>query len=268
MPTRSRATSAFFNPSGTSVAVLHEDANSVLDLATLEALYYAEIVRNTSLHEHLRPGDEAVVSGGQCRSVTSRIPASRAAILSSIAANELGDLLRCSDPAIIIASIDDNGASHMHRTQLEREKSRLDADGWSIGLAETVARRLQSLRQDKLPDETGGILLGVVDHVRKRIEVSIGLEAPPDSSASPSSFERGIQGTIDCIAQARSLTMHQLTYIGEWHSHPRGARTTPSITDAAQLITLREELMAEQRPPVMIIVGDSGSNPVSLEVHV
>jgi hypothetical protein len=154
----------------------------------------------------------------------------------------------------------------MHRTQLEREKSRLDADGWSIGLAETVARRLQSLRQDKLPDETGGILLGVVDHARKRIEVSIGLEAPPDSSASPSSFERGVQGTIDCIAQARSLTMHQLTYIGEWHSHPRGARTTLSITDAAQLIALRGELMAEQRPPVMVIVGDSGSNPVSLEL--
>ena len=85
IPERSRATSAFFNPAGTSVAVLQEGANAELDLATLEALYYAEIVHNISLHDHLRPGDEAVVSGGQCRSVTSRIPASRAAILSSIA---------------------------------------------------------------------------------------------------------------------------------------------------------------------------------------
>ncbi|WP_420011573.1 ThiF family adenylyltransferase [Tateyamaria sp.] len=129
MPVRSRATSAFFNPSGTSVAVLHEDTNSVLDLATLEALYYAEIVHNASLHEHLRPGDEAVVSGGQCRSVTSRIPASRAAILSSVAASVLGDTFRSPDPAIIIASIDDTGATQMHRTQLEGTRSHLDADG-------------------------------------------------------------------------------------------------------------------------------------------
>jgi hypothetical protein len=109
--------------------------------------------------------------------------------------------------------------------------------------------------------------LRIVDHAQKRIEISMGLEAPPDSSGSPSSFERGVQGTIDRIAEARARTMHQLTYIGEWHSHPRGAQTAPSLTDAAQLVLLREELLAEQRPPVMVIVGDSGSNPISLEVY-
>ena len=264
---RSRATSAFFNPAGTSVVVLQEDANTILDLATLEALYYAEIVRNSSLHDHLRPGDEAVVSGGQCRSVTSRIPASRAAILSSIAASMLGDTLRSPDPAIIFASIGNDGAMQVHRSEPASDKTLLEADGWKIGLAGIVARRLQILRQEGLPNETGGILLGVVDHARRRIEVALGLEAPPDSFGTPASFERGVQGTIDSIANARARTMHQLTYVGEWHSHPRGARTAPSVTDAAQLLTLRDELMAEQRPPVMVIVDDSGSNPVSLEVH-
>ena len=267
IPERSRATSAFFNPAGTSVAVLQEGANAELDLATLEALYYAEIVHNISLHDHLRPGDEAVVSGGQCRSVTSRIPASRAAILSSIAASMLGDTLRSPDPAIIFASIGNDGAMQVHRSEPASDKTLLEEDGWKIGLAGIVARRLQILRQEGLPNETGGILLGVVDHARRRIEVALGLEAPPDSFGTPASFERGVLGTIDSIANARARTMHQLTYVGEWHSHPRGARTAPSVTDAAQLLTLRDELMAEQRPPVMVIVGDSGSNPVSLEVH-
>lgn len=264
---RSRAISAFFNPAGNSVVVLQEDKKQVLDLATLEALYYAEISQNPSLHDHLRSGDQAVVSGGQCRAVTSKIPASRAAILSSIAASELGKILASPDPAIMIASIGEDGSTEIYRTMPEIGKTFLDADGWKIGLAGTVAQRLQSLREAHLPSETGGILLGVVDHARKRIEVSMGLEAPPDSSGSPSSFERGLQGTIDSIAEACARTMHQLTYIGEWHSHPRGAWTTPSLTDAAQLVLLREELMAEQRPPVMVIVGDSGSNPISLEVY-
>lgn len=264
---RSRAISAFFNPAGSAVVVLQEDAEKTLDLATLEALYYAEICQNQSLGDHLRPGDQAVVSGGQCRAVTSRIPASRAAILSSIAASALGSLMPSSDPSIMIASINADGGTNMHRIIPTKGSMSLDANGWKICLADAVAQKLQKLRDIHLPNETGGILLGVVDHARKRIEISMGLEAPPDSSGSPSSFERGIQGTIDSIAEARARTMHQLTYIGEWHSHPCGVRTTPSPTDAAQLVLLREELMAEQRPPVMVIVGDNGPNPISLEVH-
>ena len=46
---RPRAASAFFNPAGTSVVVLQEDGDRVLDLVTLEALYYAEIVLTPSL---------------------------------------------------------------------------------------------------------------------------------------------------------------------------------------------------------------------------
>ncbi len=264
---RSRAISAFFNPAGSAVVVLQEDPAKTIDLATLEALYYAEICHNQSLYDHLRPGDQALVSGGQCRAVTSRIPASKAAILSSIAASELGITMSSDDPKITIASINSDGGTNMHRVTPAIGNTSLDVNGWKICLANTVAQKLHDLRDAHLPSETGGILLGVVDHARKRIEVSMGLEAPPDSSGSPSSFERGVQGTIDSIAEARTRTMHQITYIGEWHSHPRGARTTPSLTDATQLVMLREALMAEQRPPVMVIVGDSGSNPISLEVH-
>ncbi len=264
---RSRAISAFFNPSGSAVVVLQEDVSRTLDLASLEALYYAEICHNRSLCDHLRPGDQAVVSGGQCRAVTSRIPASKAAILSNIAASVLGKIMLSSDPSITIASINADGGTNMHRVTPTIGSMSVNANGWKICLADAVARKLQNFRDAHLPSETGGILLGVVDHARKRIEISMGLEAPPDSSASPSSFERGVQGAIDSIAEARARTMHQLTYVGEWHSHPRGARTTPSLTDAAQLVMLREELMAEQRPPAMVIVGDSGSNPISLEVH-
>ncbi|MYA88716.1 MAG: hypothetical protein F4X97_09750 [Boseongicola sp. SB0662_bin_57] len=263
---RPRATSAFFNPSGTSVAVLQEDEDRVLDLATLEALYYAEIILNPSLHNHLRPGNQAVVSGGQCRSVTSRIPASRAAVLSGIAAGILGESLSAPAPAIIVATTGKGGATRVHRCDPAGERTLLEADGWTIGMADIVARRLQDLRQASLPDETGGILLGVVDHSRCRIEVAMGLGAPPDSAGTPASFERGVQDTLDSIADARERTMHQLSYVGEWHSHPRGARTVPSVIDAAQLLALRDELLAEQRPPVMVIVGDRGSNPVSIEV--
>jgi integrative and conjugative element protein (TIGR02256 family) len=260
-----RAVSAFFNPSGTSVVVLQEDEERDLDLTALEALYYAEVVRTPSLKDHLRPGDEAVVSGGQCRSVTSRIPSSRAAILAGLAASETTELLASPRASISVATLDGRGGLDMHRRVIDGGSQSIEADGWTIGITGSVATYLQDLRRNALPNETGGVLLGIVDHTRQRIEVALGLAAPPDSTGTRDEFERGVQGVIDSIDDARRRTMHQLSYVGEWHSHPEGARTTPSVIDAAQLVSLREELLSEDRPPVMVIVGDDEANPVSIE---
>jgi integrative and conjugative element protein (TIGR02256 family) len=49
--------------------------------------------------------------------------------------------------------------------------------------------------------------------------------------------------------------MYQVTYIGEWHTHPDGAAAKPSPIDRKQLDTLAADLASEERPAVLIIVG-------------
>ena len=49
--------------------------------------------------------------------------------------------------------------------------------------------------------------------------------------------------------------MHQITYLGEWHTHPDGAAADPSPVDRKQMDELAADLATEERPAVMIIVG-------------
>ena len=104
------------------------------------------------------------------------------------------------------------------------------------------------------------MLLGIIDHSRKRIEITCGLPAPTDSVATQSTFERGVSDLRADIDKARLATMHQIAYVGEWHSHPDGASTAPSVIDCEQLAYLRQEFHGQQRPTVMLIVGNSEAN--------
>jgi hypothetical protein len=46
--------------------------------------------------------------------------------------------------------------------------------------------------------------------------------------------------------------------VGEWHSHPRRARTTPSGKDLLQLGWLASTLSMDGCPGLMLIEGDKG----------
>ena len=49
-----------------------------------------------------------------------------------------------------------------------------------------------------------------------------------------------------------------LEYIGEWHSHPNGASTTPSNDDINVFEWLTVLMKRDGLPAVMMIIGDNG----------
>jgi len=85
-----------------------------------------------------------------------------------------------------------------------------------------------------LPAETGGVLLGIIDIAARRIDLVDAWSAPAGSKGSQTKFERGIGGLKDDVMQAIAATLDQVRYVGEWHSHPKGASTAPSRTDIAR----------------------------------
>jgi integrative and conjugative element protein (TIGR02256 family) len=114
------------------------------------------------------------------------------------------------------------------------------------------------MRQAHLPIETGGVLLGIADMSRKSIHVVMGLPQPSDSVGSVTGFERGVSGLPDAVNNAIETSLHQLRYVGEWHSHPPRSSAMPSQTDLRQLAWLRQELEAEGLPALMAIAADDG----------
>lgn len=257
---RKRAVSSFFNPMGDAVVVLAEDQNRSIDLAQLEALYYAEIIGNEILHDHLRVPNVARIGGGQCRSTTNRMSSSDAAILSGLAAKNIGALLGGNEAAITIHTMVDDGSVRSVRVEPTQLQQVATVGDWTARVSGDVIETLRCYRKDANPNETGGVLLGIVDHSRKRIEVVVGLSASPDSTGTPNSFVRGVHDLREAIDRTRTLTMDQIVYIGEWHTHPDNTRVDPSPVDAQQLSSLRSAMIGQQRPVVMLIIGDTNSN--------
>jgi hypothetical protein len=61
------------------------------------------------------------------------------------------------------------------------------------------------------------------------------------------------------VADIAKKSLHQLRYVGEWHSHPTGSTVMPSQIDVGQLAWLASELEAEGVPALMAIAGDDGA---------
>jgi len=252
-----RRASVFFNPSGTAAVMLMERRDRKVDLRMLEAAYYGDILRLPELGDHLSQSADAVPYAGACRAVTNRISASRAHILTGLVTAGVAQAITKPGADLRVWSLAADGsvATHCGCVGAIRPVSIL---GWTITLPRTLEERILTMRAASLPAETGGVLFGLVDLPKSRIDLVEAWPPPADSSGSETEFNRGTQGLRDAVEQAIARTLDQVRYVGEWHSHPRHARTRPSAIDLAQLRWLASTLAMDGCPGVMLIAGDAG----------
>lgn len=255
--TTARRMSVFFNPAGTAAILLSEGKGREITLRDLEARYYHLLLTEPALEGHLE-APEGVRYSGSCRTLTNRIPARAASVLSGLLVGEIASAADAEEAAVVIWHHDEKG--------IERRQFRVEAPSrkaileWHVSADAEVVERLRAERLKQLPNETGGVLLGIVDFAAKSINVVHALSAPPDSAAAATGFERGVQGLADEIKRACGSVLDQIRYVGEWHSHPRGASPDPSQTDLGQMCWLSVGLVSEGCPAVMLIVGETGES--------
>lgn len=263
LPGQARRISIFFNPAGTAVVMLAEDATRDVSLRDLEAQYHRMILKRPELSLHLQYCGNSVRYSGSCRAATNRISASSAALLAAIASRAMAEAADAPSSRVSIWSLRED-----HSVLCSQETGdtvhRVTLGPWTISYSSSVAREIEALRAEKLPDETGGVLLGVVDTSRQMIHIVQALAAPLDSSGSPTSFERGVLGLRESLADAAKRSLHQVRYVGEWHSHPSGSSSLPSATDIQQMCWLTQELESEGLPALMGIAADNGAFTVLL----
>jgi integrative and conjugative element protein (TIGR02256 family) len=127
---------------------------------------------------------------------------------------------------------------------------------WTIVLDEGFRDRLAQLRTEKLPNETGGVLLGSFDLERRILYLVDTLASPPDSEERRDLYIRGFSALRQGVDDVEAKTGGMLKYIGEWHSHPRGSSTQPSGFDLAAFGWLTTLMSGDGIPAVMMIIGD------------
>jgi hypothetical protein len=249
---------AFFNPAGTAVVLLVENADRSITLRDLEAQYHNFLLSEPSLAYHLKTNQPGVRYSGSCRALTNRIPATRAALLSALAARGISDSLRDDGSTIRIWTTTEEGEVRLTKRN-GASVQRMQLGSWSVTYDHELLRTLSEHRARRLPNETGGVLLGIIDVSRRSIHVAHAMPQPTDSRGSITGFERGVVGLVDAVTDMAKASLHQLGYVGEWHSHPAGSSVLPSQIDVGQLSWLASELEAEGVPALMAIAGDDGA---------
>ncbi len=136
--------------------------------------------------------------------------------------------------------------------------------GWTVLLDDDLAAEVGRRREQALPSETGGVLVGTVDMERRVIAAVDALHPSADSSGDATTFTRGTERLRDRLDAVARRTGGMVRYIGEWHTHPRGSEAMPSAVDIEQLVALRRELRREGLPATMLISGSDGERVMAL----
>lgn len=126
-------------------------------------------------------------------------------------------------------------------------------------------KKLVFKEKKKLPNETGGILIGSFDMERKKLFI-LDTIIPKDNLEFPASFFRGIDGLKDELSRIKKITANMLTYVGEWHSHPNNCSIKPSEADLELLSWLSNNMSVEGLPAIMLILGENQKHTIKIKI--
>ena len=260
-----RRISVFVTPAGGASVLLAEDADRSIPLDVLEMQYYRTINNFPELKDHLSIAGEPIRYGQSCRDLTSRIPQDVVALHAALCSNATKQALDSGEATASIWSFDKGSGDVSHTSIPVAEPLSMECGAWHVKTDKAFVHRLAELRAGKLPNETGGVILGSYDMQRKLLYLVDTIPSPPDSKEWPTVYIRGCRGLPASVKEAEERTAGNLTYVGEWHSHPDGASLLPSLADITAFAWLSDNMRAAGLPPMMVIVGQDASMAVYVE---
>ena len=251
-----RRVSCFLSPQGHDLVVLAEDAKRASRLDALEMQYYRAVLEDERLATHLEAAPGAARYSRGCRDVSRVLPQDFVAVHAGLASRRLRQVLVGAKAAMTVLQIDEADLS-VGRLELDvQEPMETVIEGWSVVWDLGLLARARDERATKLPNETGGIILGCWDVSRRVVYAVTVLPSPADSTERPAYFTRGREELRVWVDQARKRTGGMVTYVGEWHSHPDSCSCWPSEEDRKVLDWQAKNMSAEGLPGLMLVLGE------------
>ncbi len=266
LESKCRRISAFFTPTGGASVLLAEDTGRSVPLDILEMQYYRELISTEQFHNHLTVSGRRIRYAQSCRDLTSRVPQDLVSLHASLCSNAIKKVLTNEDSFAGIWSIQsdlhDVGFTGISTSPLIE----MNGNNWHIRTDQIFLSKLTRLRSERLPNETGGIILGAHDMNRRIIYLIDTIPSPPDSQEWPTVYIRGCKGLPDQLKKVETRTAGNLVYVGEWHSHPDGVSILPSRDDMDAFSWLRAHMQQAGLPPLMLIQGRGKNYGIYIEV--
>lgn len=259
-----RSASAFLTPSGFGSVLLIEDAEQKVRLESLEAQYYRAIINSDWGVSHLGGHLGQLWVGAGCRDVSAVISFEMIQLHAATLARRIRVMRDQKEPVICVWEANPlTGSLAAHMPSVFTSKSK-KCDLWRVLWDIGTEEKLKACRHQRLPNETGGVILGYIDQKLQTIFVVDILASPPDSVADASGFTRGVSGLNATLDEIAMRTANIVGYIGEWHSHPPQCSAQPSSIDYQLIKSLAETLAQDGQPALMMIVG---ANEITVTVQ-
>lgn len=252
-----RTVSIFISPSGLSSVMLLEDKNRTTRCNSLEAQYYREILMSDWGEAHLAGHTSQQWVGAGCREVTLSISDELIHLHAATMSRQLRKNLDNPNALGGVWEYNDQTGGIVHHAIPIYPSHSIQVNKWTVVWDDGIVSDTKKLRSSALPNETGGIIFGIVDQKDESITLVRACSAPDSSTQTPSSFTRGAYADTSILDDCYKRTAGIVTYVGEWHSHPPGCGSLPSEDDAGQLNFLSSSLQMEGMPALMMIISDN-----------
>jgi len=260
-----RSVSVFLTPSGNSSVILFESTNRSERLDFLEAQYYRAIINADWGVNHLLGHNGALWIGAGCRDASAVISNESIQVHAATLARQIRLLRDKPEPHIRVWTTDVETGSLIFEEVPISVKVETTSGEWRVIWDAEIQQKLNKIRNDHLPRETGGVILGYIDQKLKAIYIVDVLTAPADSESDQTGFVRGVDGLEATLKEVSRRTANIVGYIGEWHSHPAFASAYPSSLDRTLIEKLSNILALDGQPALMVIVGLAGDISVTVK---
>lgn len=251
-------TSAFMLSNGKYLVVLSEGSDRSVSLADLDAQYPLAALSTGCLQSMFTNSNgDYVRYAGACRDISVQLPQDIVALHSAVATSFLKSNMDAANASIDVWFYDEITQQMLHKSIVPSKVHVIQASGWEVHVTKSVILRMAKYRKKKLPNETGGVLIGSFDMVSKIIHVVEVLPSPPDSLEWPTVYKRGHKGLNEQMGAIHRQAGGNLGYVGEWHSHTVGVSVDPSSLDEQALDWLADEMRQTGHPGLILIKGDA-----------
>lgn len=143
----------------------------------------------------------------------------------------------------------DWGNDVVHHDEVHKYEVRFD----QAALAGIRREVLRAAAVDRW-NETGGVLLGQVDHGCRVVWVSEARGMPPNSQAASDGLRLNLSALRGELAERRRSSRGLVSLVGVWHSHPRGP-VTPSRRDRDTMFDLVNGKQETLPQALLVVVG-------------
>jgi hypothetical protein len=170
LETKARHISLFVTPKGDGLVVASEDAARKVRLDWLEMLHYRAILCEGTLADSLQSKDARLRYGNSCRDVTTELSQDDIAVWAGAASMAIKHLSADSQAGLWIYTTTLSGDVSIIKIPLEAPRI-LRLFDWTIQIDRWLLEKLAFLRKERLPNETGGVLLGSFDTYRRACSI-------------------------------------------------------------------------------------------------